>query len=147
MEKKPFPFDPFVDSLIGEKILTLLHNQYTKESLTRLALESLGIGLDQVCFTSNVKKQILMVSYPTEIRKRLESNERIYVCDLLFQIAKGSHENPPALDIALELIEWLLTGFEEDALVSDSLSKIFGIQLDIDFVNLLRSEYVKELRG
>ncbi|MDF3819954.1 VanZ family protein [Leptospira sp. 96542] len=148
MEKKPFPFDPFQDSLIGEKILGLWLSDHKSEKDLRERLEhSLGLGPNLIFFTPNADKQKLMVSYPTEIRKYLESKDYELVQKLLIQIARGYGDKQPALDISLELIEWLLTGFDLDELIKQVLSTIFEFPFDIEFVHRVRSEYIKELRG
>ena len=55
----------------------------------------------------------------------------------------------PAVDITFELVEWLLTGFDMDEAIADYLNLLFGKEqiIDVAFVEKIRSEYIKEMRG
>lgn len=90
-----------------------------------------------------------MVSYPTEIRSFIDKKELSKITNLLLQIAKGKSElfPTPALDITFELIEWILTGFDIDDVLVETLSALFGTSLTNEFVDHVRAEYIKELRG
>ncbi|MCZ8344580.1 MAG: VanZ family protein [Leptospira sp.] len=148
MEKQPFPFDPFVDSLLGEKILAVWQlDHHSKDKLETSMLRATNLAKEQICFTSNANKQVLMVSYPKEFREKINSQDYDSIAKRIFEIAIGNDEKPPALDIALELLEWLLTGFDLENVVEQSLSKIFGVPFGIPFLERVRAEYIKELRG
>lgn len=148
MEKKSFPFDPFVDSLLGEKILAVWQlDHHSKETIEANMLQAISLSKDKICFTSNADKQVLMVSYPKEIREKINAKDYDSIITKIFQIAKGTEDKAPALDISLELLEWLLTGFDLENVVEQTLSKIFGVSFGIPFLERVRAEYIKELRG
>ncbi|TGL61812.1 VanZ family protein [Leptospira ognonensis] len=148
--KSPFPFDPFQDSLLGEKICfvwTSLH--HSQKDL----MDSLLSNTNQTAFyfTPNATKQTLMVSYPSKIREFLSKGEYQKIEEILLALAKGSlTENKlSALDITLELLEWLLTGFDVDEQIVIFFNSLFAQPqiIDLSFVEMVRAEYVKELRG
>ncbi|TGK83077.1 VanZ family protein [Leptospira noumeaensis] len=150
MDKKPYPFLPFEDSLVGEKILLVWQeSNHSEKNLKDNLLKALDLTEDQIIFTPNAIKQKLMVSYPTEIRSYIEKGEPRNITNLLLQIARGKSElNPiPALDITFELMEWILTGFDLDDVLVETLSALFGTNLTNDFVDQVRAEYIKEFRG
>ncbi|TGL41554.1 VanZ family protein [Leptospira perdikensis] len=150
MDKKPYPFLPFEDSLVGEKILLVWQeSHHSEKNLKDHLLKALDLHEDQLIFTPNAIKQKLMVSYPTEIRSFIEKKELTGITNLLLQIAKGKSElySEPALDITFELIEWILTGFDLDDVLVETLSALFGTALTSDFVDQVRAEYIKEFRG
>lgn len=150
MDKKPYPFLPFEDSLVGEKILLVWQeSHHSEKNLKDHLLKALDLHEDRLVFTPNAIKQKLMVSYPTEIRSYIEKAEPSNITNLLLQIAKGKSElyPEPALDITFELIEWILTGFDLDDVIVETLSALFGTTLTNDFVDQVRAEYIKEFRG
>lgn len=150
MDKKPYPFLPFEDSLVGEKILFVWQeSHHSEKNLKEHLLHALELTEDQLVFTPNAIKQKLMVSYPTEIRNLINNNSASEIPNLLIEIAKGkTPSNPtPAVDICFELIEWLLTGFDLDEILRETLSSLFGTTLSIEFLISVRAEYFKELRG
>ncbi|TGM45593.1 VanZ family protein [Leptospira vanthielii] len=150
MDKKPYPFLPFEDSLVGEKILFVWQeSHHSEKNLKDHLLKALELTENQLVFTPNAIKQKLMVSYPTEIRSFIDKKELSKITNLLLQIAKGKSElfPTPALDITFELIEWILTGFDMDDVLVDTLSALFGTSLTNEFVDQVRAEYIKELRG
>ncbi|XDD48471.1 VanZ family protein [Leptospira sp. WS39.C2] len=150
MDKKPYPFSPFEDSLVGEKILLVWQDSHHSEkNLKDHLLLALNLKEDQLLFTPNGIKQQLMVSYPTEIRKLISENKTSEIPKLLFEIAKGTTTaySQPAIDICFELIEWLLTGFDLDEILRETISLLFGTTLSIEFLISVRAEYFKELRG
>lgn len=150
MDKKPYPFLPFEDSLVGEKILFVWQeSHHSEKNLKDHLLLSLDVKEEQLVFTPNAIKQKLMVSYPTEIRNLIAENRTSEIPQLLINIAKGkTPSNPnPSFDITFELIEWLLTGFDLDEVLRETLSLLFGTTLTIEFLTSVRAEYFKELRG
>lgn len=150
MDKKPYPFLPFEDSLVGEKILFVWQeSHHSEKNLKDHLLAALNLNEDQLVFTPNAVKQKLMVSFPTEIRNLIAENRSSEIPTLLLNIAKGkTTANPdPSVDIAFELIEWLLTGFDLDEVLRETLSLLFGTNLNLEFLTSVRAEYFKELRG
>ena len=65
--KASYPFDPFVDSLLGEKIMFVWKssNQSSKDLLDALLSKT---NQTAFTFTPNATKQTLMVSIPVQIR-------------------------------------------------------------------------------
>ncbi|WP_035983540.1 hypothetical protein [Leptospira meyeri] len=150
MDKKPYPFLPFEDSLVGEKILLVWQeSHHSEKNLKEHLLKALDLTEDQIVFTPNAIKQKLMVSFPTEIRNFIDQKNPSQITELLLTIAKGKSKvyPSPALDITFELIEWILTGFDLDDVLVETLSALFGTQLNNVFVDQVRAEYIKELRG
>ncbi len=149
-EKSSYPYEPFKDSLLGEKILLCWTSSNHKEQDLVDSL-SHNLATDKFYFTPNAVKQTLMVRYPTEIRKFITNGDYEKVGDLLFKIAYGdlANDEPKALDICMELMEWLLTGFEIDKELGQYFSKLFSHSeiFSESFVENVRAEYVKELRG
>ncbi|TGL62496.1 VanZ family protein [Leptospira jelokensis] len=150
MDKKPYPFLPFEDSLVGEKILIVWQeSHHSEKNLKEHLLSALNLKEDQLVFTPNAVKQKLMVSFPTEIRNLIAENRSSEIPTLLVNIAKGkTTANPdPSVDITFELIEWLLTGFDLDEVLRETLSLLFGTNLNLEFLISVRAEYFKEFRG
>ncbi|TGN19695.1 VanZ family protein [Leptospira idonii] len=147
-EKKPFPFDPFADSLLGEKVLIAWLSLGKSETDLKTSLES-NLNSKEFYFTPNAVKQTVMVRFPEQVRILIGSKDSVGLNRLFSDIISGkaSGLGKPALDVALELLEWLLTGFEEDQILSVLLSSVFGKEFDVSFVEKVRAEYVKELRG
>ena len=148
-DKNPYPFNPFVDSLIGEKILFVWKAGHHDEAKLSDSLKK-NLGLDLFFFTPNANKQTLMVRYPTMVRDFLNKSEYDEVGKLLINISKGNLDElqNPALDISFELMEWLLTGFDLDEQLANYLILHFGHSdvIDVSFVNSVRTEYIKEMR-
>ena len=148
--KDPFPFDPFVDSLLGEKIMLVWKSSghHPKDLLEALYLQT---KQSSFYFTPNATKQTLMVSLPSQIRSYIFEKDFSKIGDLLMGLADGTKtENKIAsLDIAMELVEWLLTGFDVDEEIARYLNLWFNKPqlIDVAFVENVRAEYVKELRG
>jgi hypothetical protein len=149
-DKTPFPFDPFVDSLLGEKLLLVWKSlHHTEKDL----LDSLRIHVlsQTFYFTPNASKQTLMVKYPNMIRDYLEKKEFGRIGEMLIGLARGnlSEIQSPHLDVAFELMEWMLTGFDIDKNLAEFLILFFGYPniINVSFVERVRAEYIKELRG
>lgn len=149
-EKVPFPFNPFVDSLLGEKISFVWKSLHHSQNVL---LDALLLNTNQSTFyyTPNATKQTLMVSYPNKIRAFLSEGEYQKIGEILLGLANGhlAENKLSALDITLELLEWLLTGFDIDDQIVTYFNLLFTQPqiIDISFVEMVRAEYVKELRG
>jgi hypothetical protein len=125
MTKEAFPFDPFQDSLLGEVLLRswihlsqdpiLLKNYITQNNTLHHT------------FTPNVKKQILMNTIPKEIRNTISHKNFDALLNLIKGLATGKTEysEEKCLDVVLELLEWIWTGFPEESLVMKSLSNLY----------------------
>ncbi|TGK92835.1 VanZ family protein [Leptospira brenneri] len=150
MDKKPHPFLPFEDSLVGEKILLVWQeSHHSEKNLKDHLLKALDLSEDQIVFTPNAIKQKLMVSFPTEIRSLIAKRDLAGITNLLLAIAKGKSDlnQNPAVDITFELIEWILTGFDLDDVLVETLSTLFETRLTNEFIDQVRAEYIKEFRG
>ncbi|PJZ44168.1 VanZ family protein [Leptospira brenneri] len=150
MDKKPHPFLPFEDSLVGEKILLVWQeSHHSEKNLKDHLLKALDLSEDQIVFTPNAIKQKLMVSFPTEIRSLIAKGDLAGITNLLLAIAKGKSDlnQNPAVDITFELIEWILTGFDLDDVLVETLSTLFETRLTNEFIDQVRAEYIKEFRG
>jgi hypothetical protein len=147
--KTPFPFDPFVDSLLGEKILYVFESFHLsrKDLLDALLKQT---NQTSFFFTPNATKQTLMVTFPAQIRNHIANNEYAKVGEILMGLANGSlsDNQVSALDVTLELLEWLLTGFEIDDEIVIIMNRLFACPriINLAFVEMVRDEYVKELR-
>ncbi|TGN14539.1 VanZ family protein [Leptospira ilyithenensis] len=147
-EKKPFPFLPFVDSLFGEKLLQvwIQTGREEKELIHQLAAK---FSAEEFYFTPNAIKQSIMVRYPEQIRKYINERDFESLNRLIFQIGQGTSEgiNKPALDVVFELLEWMITGYEDDQMIVNILVRLFDNEgiLNQDFVEKVRAEYQKEL--
>ncbi|WP_411821407.1 VanZ family protein [Leptospira sp. 'Mane'] len=147
-EKKPFPFLPFVDSLFGEKFLQVwIQSGKLEKELTDQLLNH--FSSDNFYFTPNALKQSIMVRYPEQIRKYIKEKNFSALNQLMIQIGKGTAEgiDKPALDVVFELLEWMITGYEEDGMIANLLVALFGNEgmINESFVVRVREEYQKEL--
>ncbi|GBF51896.1 hypothetical protein LPTSP4_34340 [Leptospira ryugenii] len=147
MEKRPFPFSPFVDSLLGEKILIIAKKHGLSEDFLLSSLKK-NLSLPEFYFTPNSQKQTLMVRYPNLIRKLIESGDFNGLVDIFLKISKGQTQEfeIPAIDLSFELIEWLLTGFEMKNQIADILNALFGVsEFQESWIEEIWIEYQKEL--
>ncbi|TGK03886.1 hypothetical protein EHO59_10185 [Leptospira semungkisensis] len=145
-QKPGFPFHPLEDFVLGEVLgRTLQSLGVPKEEIEKAILSHLPPGQTQFFFTPNAKKQILLQSMPVELRSFLEAGDWKKVLDTLRKTIKEEGR----LDLSLELIEWIFTGFDQEDLVRDLFSLVLNdkIELKKEFYPLLKEEYDKEMRG
>ncbi|XDD52222.1 hypothetical protein AB3N59_19905 [Leptospira sp. WS92.C1] len=139
-----FPFRPFQDFLLGEVLLRTLKDQGILEQAAETAvLSHLTADQKQFVFTPNAKKQTLMSLYPEKIRGFLKAGKRKeIVSEFRTMIAIEGK-----MDLALELLEWLFTGFEDSELLNELFSLILNdkIELPENFLSLLRKNYEEEV--
>jgi len=123
---EPFPFSPLQDSLFGEVLLESWKNHGGSSSDLESAIQkALGQTSRGFFFTSNADKQILLNTIPNTIRSLISKKETESMELLFFQLASGSGEyTRPHLDVALELLLWIFTGFEERELFVRLLKKL-----------------------
>lgn len=139
-----FPFHPFRDFLLGEVLLkTLRENGVSDEAAESAAVSHLPDGSKQYVFTSNAKKQTLLNLYPEKIRGLLKSGKRAEIRKEFSDMIAVEGR----MDLALELFEWLFTGFEERELLNELISLILNdkIPLPENFLDLLKKNYEEEI--
>ena len=134
-------FSFFQDSVLGKLLLdSWIETGGDSDELIK------SVGSENPCFTPNSEKQVLMTLLPQQLRKHIEHGEDMLVVEKIEDLVRGNnHITPePKLDIALELVEWILTGFEKDDLVMDLLNMITSKKLAFppNFLEILRKNYV-----
>lgn len=117
-----FPFYPFRDFLLGEVIFkTLQEDGVSPQDAEDAVLSHLTSDKKCFVFTPNAKKQTLLNLYPEKIRGLLKTDQeekiRQEFCNMIQTEGK--------MDLALELLEWLFTGFEERRKLLNELFSLF----------------------
>ncbi|TGL58875.1 hypothetical protein [Leptospira sarikeiensis] len=145
--KKPgFPFHPLEDFVLGEVFgRALIKLGHSKPEIEKAIHSLLPDGKPEFLFTPNAKKQILLQSMPVELRGFLESGKEKEV----IEIFRKTISEEGRLDLALELLEWIFTGFDKQELVRSIFSLVLNnkIELGPEFYPTLMDEYDKEMRG
>ncbi|EQA64083.1 MULTISPECIES: hypothetical protein [Leptospira] len=140
-----FPFHPFQDFLLGEVFLkTLLESGVSSQAAEEAILSHLPPGRNHFVFTPNAKKQTLLNLYPEKIRNLLRENQE----EGIKQEFRNMIKIEERMDLALELLEWLFTGFDErQRLLSELFSLILNdkISLPENFLDRLKRNYEKEV--
>jgi hypothetical protein len=146
--KKGYPFLPLVDSLFGECLLStwLFFNQ-PEDSLQSILSKQYSnsdlSGGEYIC-TKNTDKEILHSQAPDEIRRFIGLQEYSNVTKVLSSIATGNYMevDHPALDVTFELLEWILSGFD-DIVILHVLKSFLAENGTIDekFISHLKAEY------
>ncbi|WCL47720.1 hypothetical protein [Leptospira sp. GIMC2001] len=148
-----FPYLPFEDSLFGE----CLNNAWKKHgrddySLTRAVFSFLNPPETNFVFTSNIKKEIILSQAPQEIREFISRKDWKAIGDMLRSISLGVYDNQDSkgIDIAFELAEWLLTGYESEIDFREILNIFLVLDPPItdDIIDSIREYYnIKMLEG
>lgn len=141
-----FPFHPLQDFVLGEVLDRSLQRLGVSKAQTEGAILShLQEGRPNFVFTPNAKKQTLMQSLPVQFRTWMEVGED----EKLLQNFRTMIREEGRLDLALELLEWIFTGFEREELIRSLFSLVLNdkIVLPPEFMGVLREEYDKEMRG
>ena len=142
----PFQFsrDSFLGKLIADVWVESGHSE--QELIDAFNTHNPG---EAFFFTPNAEKQVFMNLLPTQFRKDIEKGEFMLVGEKFEDLVKGnSHITPtPKPDVALELVEWIFTGFDLDDLVLDLLSIFFNKKITFPpgFLDKVRAHYVKQL--
>ncbi|AOP36239.1 hypothetical protein A0128_19620 [Leptospira tipperaryensis] len=139
-----FPFHPFQDFLLGEVIFKTLKELNVSPDLAEEAVRShLPPDQKDFVFTPNAKKQTLMNLYPEKIRGFLKAGKTEEI-KKEFRMMIASEGK---LDLALELLEWLFTGFEEKKLLNELFSLVLNdkISLPENFLEVLKKNYEEEV--
>ncbi|TGN00188.1 hypothetical protein [Leptospira dzoumogneensis] len=145
-KKQGFPFHPLEDFVLGEVLgRTLVSLGHSKEEINKAIHSHLPPGRPEFLFTPNAKKQLLLQSMPVELRSFLEAGKEKEVLEIFRKTIQAEGR----LDLALELLEWICTGFEKEELVRELFQLVLNgkIELSSEFYPLLMEEYDKEMRG
>ncbi|TGM07935.1 hypothetical protein EHQ76_04230 [Leptospira barantonii] len=139
-----FPFHPFQDFLLGEVLLkTLKETGVPAEAAEEAVLSHLPSDQKNFVFTPNAKKQTLLNLYPEKIRNFLKTGKK----EEIKKEFKTMIATEGRMDLALELLEWLFTGFDEKELLNELFSLVLNdrISLAEDFLNRLKKNYEDEV--
>lgn len=147
--KQGYPFHPLVDSLIGEcMIQSWKQSGHSEEELNLLLKQSI-FKAEPVAFsfTPNIKKEILLGQVPHEIRSLIQDRDWKAIAEILRQLGQGNYENQEStgLDVSFELVEWLVSGFDDDINLLEILGNFFlnDPRINIEFVNELKKNYFR----
>ncbi|PNV77042.1 hypothetical protein [Leptospira inadai] len=141
-----YPFRPLQDFVLGEVLGRTLERLGTPILETEAAILShLSPGIREFQFTPNSKKQVLLQSMPSQFRSFLELGKELELLEVLHKTIAVEGR----LDLALELIEWIFTGFEKEDLVRRLFTLVLNgkIELKPEFYSVLKEEYEKEMSG
>ena len=141
-----FPFKPLEDHFFG----VLIGNVWKAidgdfDKLNR-AIHSRLIGdLQHYTFTPKGDKIVLMNIYPNQFRKYIENkqNEKLY-SEFEKLITEKIPDTIARLDVAMDLLEWLFTGFPEKEFLAQNLLVILAnkqISFSKEFWLKLKEEY------
>ncbi|MCH1913823.1 hypothetical protein L9Z41_18535 [Leptospira noguchii] len=140
-----FPFYPFRDFLLGEVIFkTLQEDGISSKDAEDAVLSHLTSGKKHFVFTPNAKKQTLLNLYPEKIRNLLKANQEEKIKQEFCNMIQAEER----MDLALELLEWLFTGFEERRKLLNELFSFFlngKILLQGNFLDRLKINYEEEI--
>ncbi len=112
---KPYPFDPIQDSLIFSILYEVMESEGKGLELKQAIYSHLKEGKN-FFHTPKSKKNNLLNSLPNQIRKWKEVGDIQKIEKLILDLIQGKDLETPSLDLALELIEWIIVGYEEDQL-------------------------------
>ncbi|EPG50115.1 hypothetical protein [Leptospira kirschneri] len=140
-----FPFYPFQDFLLGEVIFkTLQEDGVLHQDVEDAVLSHLPSDKKCFVFTPNAKKQTLLNLYPEKIRSLLKTGQE----EKIKQEFLNMIQTEGKMDLALELLEWLFTGFEERRKLLNELFSLFlndKIPLRDNFLDRLKVNYEAEV--
>lgn len=143
------PFQFSQDSFLGKLILEAWIQTGGNE---KELIDALNSNLEEgqaFYITPNAEKQVLLNLLPAGFRKDIEHSDYVLVGEKIQDLVKGnSHITPtPKLDVALDIIEWVLTGFDLTEVVQDLLNIVFNKKLKIteDLIVKIRSLYLEHL--
>ena len=138
-----YPFHPIEDSLFGESFFKVwvdlgmneksffsaLQDAFLKESILNGWPDSereVSKASGFYC-TRNSVKEVIFHSVPQKLRRYLQTSDTSSCIQLLKDIGQGNLESQsyPGLDILFEILEWLLTGFEDRSMLEEFLHETF----------------------
>lgn len=135
--KKPYPFFPFEDSLIGTVIYNVLKEDFNEDHLREAIFSHISEG-ETYFFTPRAKKQMILDIYPNKLRTWIAQKNCDEVENFFWNLLKGKLTDSPAMDVALELFEWLLTGFREQNICESVLKILVNSKIPIHTYHLER---------
>jgi hypothetical protein len=146
--KSEYQYKPLTDSLLGKALSDTFCKVYQEPS-SRLEA-AIASHLKEGAFfvgTKKAEKQVLLRILPDQIRKWIKEIRYTEIVEEIVELIQGTTDQPPKIDVALELIEWLLSGFDEDILIQNLLSELTNrkIQFDLDFIRSLKNTYNEEI--
>ncbi|TGK09053.1 hypothetical protein EHO60_13625 [Leptospira fletcheri] len=144
-QKSGFPFHPLEDSVLGEVFARTLELSGISRAEANAAILSHLKQAGEFQFTPNSKKQVLLQSMPSMFRELLEQEKD---SEILETFRKEIQEEG-RLDLALELLEWIFTGYEKEALVVALFELLLNgkVRLPEGFYGKMMEEYEREMRG
>jgi hypothetical protein len=146
--KSPFPFDPLEDNLLG-KILAEIAESRKERDLLKKAVYSHSSS-SQFFFTPNASKQVVMNTFPVQLRSWIEAKDYSKLKKELSILIQGSAEKKqnPSMDLFMELAEWIITGFEDMQLKQEILNLFTNYQYKIEQSDIqeLQKKYEETLK-
>lgn len=144
--KQPYPFNPIEDSLIGS-IINQVFKEEDLEKTFQEAILSYKSEESHYFFTPRSKKQTILDIYPSKIRVWILQKKHEEIKNFFFDLLKGKLTGLPSMDIALELFEWILTGFLEEELNKILLELLTNFQITIssEQVSKIQKKYFEFL--
>lgn len=139
-----YQYKPLEDSLLGKAIADVwLSYSFKLEELENAIQSNLNPKYSFFTGTKKSEKQILMGILPDKIRKWISNGNTNDIQDQLKQLISGTESSPPKIDIALELMEWILTGFDKDDIFVVLLNELANqkIHFPDDFLSKLKDRY------
>lgn len=113
--KQPFPFDPIQDSLLLRLFDDIFESEGRGDDF-RKAIYSHLPAEEGFFFTPRPSKQNVMNLLPGKIRVLHENGKIEEIESLIEALIQGKDLERSGFDIALELAEWMVTGFQEEDL-------------------------------
>ena len=141
-----FPFKPLEDHFFGNLIGNVWRGTGGDFEKINLAIHSRLVG-EPKHYTCTPKgdRVVLHTIYPNQFRKYLENKEYTKLYVEFEKLIAGKVPNTiPRLDVALDLFEWIFTGFPEQEEVSRQLLLIITnkqISFSEEFWLKLKEEY------
>ncbi|MBE7413501.1 MAG: hypothetical protein L6Q54_06865 [Leptospiraceae bacterium] len=147
-----YAYHPLEDSFFGKLIGEVLHsNGISREEILNSIHSNLEFPEKKFSFTGTPKadKQIQMSILPVKIRKWISEKKYKEIQDEFRGLAFGKNQEKPKIDLALEILEWIVSGFEEDELVLELIKILTGhkIPVELNLVESLKSEYETAIQG
>lgn len=133
------------DSFFGKLIGDVLCAEGIPKQLILDSIHSNLIGSRQFTGTPKAEKQIIIAVLPDKFRKWISERKFQQVKTEFAHLAFGVGDKSPKIDLALEILEWIFSGFDEDDLVLELIKILVGkkVQINQNIVVKLRGAYQK----
>lgn len=132
MQKSPHPYLPFQDAVLGEVLFKTVQAHEAAFSFDNLKNFHLFSQKPEFAFTPNAKKQVLHIELLSELRSCLEKEDVASIYKTFEKLLEIDSNGVSKFDIALELLEWMYTGFGETKLFRELLLKIFSLPQELE---------------